>query len=72
MQIALRATMLEHENALLRAQLVTVHEECQALRQLLIKQRMPSTISCDQLRVTSTDCSSAASISLPSDASCYK
>ncbi|KAJ8684297.1 hypothetical protein QAD02_020089 [Eretmocerus hayati] len=47
--IALRATMLEHENAILRAQVARLREECQTLRQLLIKQRMPSMQSLDQL-----------------------
>ncbi|KAL7300130.1 hypothetical protein TKK_0007134 [Trichogramma kaykai] len=53
-QIALRATMLEHENAILRAQLVAMREECQLLRQMLIKQRMPPLVqsTCDyQLNV---------------------
>ncbi|XP_011505725.1 PREDICTED: nuclear factor interleukin-3-regulated protein [Ceratosolen solmsi marchali] len=47
--IALRATMLEHENAILRAQVMTLREECQSLRQMLIKQRMPSMQLVNQL-----------------------
>ncbi|XP_067210563.1 transcription factor ces-2 isoform X2 [Linepithema humile] len=35
--IALRATMLEHENAILKAQIVTLREEAQSLRHMLIK-----------------------------------
>ncbi|XP_016845195.1 hepatic leukemia factor [Nasonia vitripennis] len=58
--IALRATMLEHENAILRAQVVTLREECQSLRQMLIKQRMPSMQSVDQL----TDRSISSSVTL--------
>ncbi|XP_049857623.1 CCAAT/enhancer-binding protein alpha [Schistocerca gregaria] len=38
-QIALRAAMLEHENAVLRAQLVTLREEAHSLRHLLLQQR---------------------------------
>ena len=41
--------MLEHENAILRAQVMTLREECQSLRQMLIKQRMPAMQSVDQL-----------------------
>ncbi|XP_012268589.1 transcription factor ces-2 [Athalia rosae] len=37
--IALRATMLEHENAILRAQVLTLREEAQSLRHMLIKQQ---------------------------------
>ncbi|KAL0269393.1 UNVERIFIED_CONTAM: hypothetical protein PYX00_007144 [Menopon gallinae] len=37
-QIALRAALLEHENAVLRAQIVTLREETQSLRQLLFVQ----------------------------------
>ncbi|KDR24444.1 transcription factor VBP [Zootermopsis nevadensis] len=36
-QIAFRATMLEHENALLRAQVITLKEEAQSLRHLLLQ-----------------------------------
>ncbi|XP_023720788.1 D site-binding protein [Cryptotermes secundus] len=36
-QIALRATMLEHENALLRAQVITLKEEIQSLRHMLLQ-----------------------------------
>ncbi|XP_012153399.1 uncharacterized protein LOC100883530 isoform X1 [Megachile rotundata] len=39
--IALRATMLEHENAILRAQVITLREEAQCLRHMLIKQQAP-------------------------------
>ncbi|CAK9824337.1 D site-binding protein [Anthophora retusa] len=39
--IALRATMLEHENAILRAQVITLREEAQCLRHMLIKQAPP-------------------------------
>ncbi|XP_071051355.1 transcription factor ces-2 [Onthophagus taurus] len=38
-QIALRATILEHENALLKAQLLTVREEASSLRQLLLEKK---------------------------------
>ncbi|GJQ68611.1 hypothetical protein Trydic_g5754, partial [Trypoxylus dichotomus] len=38
-QIALRATLLEHENALLKAQLLTVREEASSLRQLLLEKK---------------------------------
>ncbi|KAF7381557.1 nuclear factor interleukin-3-regulated protein isoform X1 [Vespula maculifrons] len=37
--IALKATMLEHENAILRAQVVTLREEAQSLRHMLLKQQ---------------------------------
>ncbi|PBC30245.1 D site-binding protein [Apis cerana cerana] len=37
--IALRATILEHENAILRAQVITLREEAQCLRHMLIKQQ---------------------------------
>ncbi|XP_043266054.1 transcription factor VBP [Colletes gigas] len=40
--IALRATMLEHENAILRAQIITLREEAQSLRHMLIKQQTPA------------------------------
>ncbi|XP_053976361.1 D site-binding protein [Hylaeus anthracinus] len=40
--IALRATMLEHENAILRAQIITLREEAQSLRHMLIKQQRPA------------------------------
>jgi hypothetical protein len=36
-QIAFRATMLEHENALLRAQVITLKEEAQSLRHMLLQ-----------------------------------
>ncbi|XP_060825698.1 transcription factor ces-2 isoform X2 [Bombus pascuorum] len=39
--IALRATILEHENAILRAQVITLREEAQCLRHMLIKQQAP-------------------------------
>lgn len=42
LQIALRATMLEHENAILRAQIITLREEAQSLRHMLIKQQAPA------------------------------
>ena len=35
-QIALRATLLEHENAVLRAQILTLREETQNLREKII------------------------------------
>nr|XP_024215146.1 D site-binding protein [Halyomorpha halys] len=38
-QIALRASMLEHENAILRAQVITLREEAQSLRELLLHQQ---------------------------------
>ncbi|XP_014256203.1 basic leucine zipper transcriptional factor ATF-like 3 [Cimex lectularius] len=38
--IALRASMLEHENAVLRAQVITLREEAQSLRQLLLHHKM--------------------------------
>ncbi|XP_076650772.1 uncharacterized protein LOC143357932 isoform X1 [Halictus rubicundus] len=40
--IALRATMLEHENAILKAQVITLREEAQSLRHMLIKQQAPA------------------------------
>ncbi|XP_011875812.1 PREDICTED: cell death specification protein 2 isoform X2 [Vollenhovia emeryi] len=40
--IALRATMLEHENAILKAQIVTLREEAQSLRHMLLKQHAPA------------------------------
>ncbi|KAK1120046.1 hypothetical protein K0M31_012775 [Melipona bicolor] len=46
--IALRATMLEHENAILRAQVITLREEAQCLRHMLIKQQTPSLHSIDR------------------------
>ncbi|XP_076759036.1 uncharacterized protein LOC143428200 [Xylocopa sonorina] len=46
--IALRATMLEHENAILRAQVITLREETQCLRHMLIKQQAPSLQSIDR------------------------
>lgn len=38
-QIAFRATMLEHENAILRAQILTLREEASSLRQMLITKK---------------------------------
>ncbi|GLV38044.1 uncharacterized protein CBL_07842 [Carabus blaptoides fortunei] len=38
-QIAFRATMLEHENAILRAQILTLREEATSLRQMLIAKK---------------------------------
>ncbi|XP_017878089.2 hepatic leukemia factor-like [Ceratina calcarata] len=46
--IALRATMLEHENAILRAQVITLREEAQCLRHMLIKQQTPALQSIDR------------------------
>ncbi|EGI63274.1 PREDICTED: cell death specification protein 2 [Acromyrmex echinatior] len=46
--IALRATMLEHENAILKAQIVTLREEAQSLRHMLIKQRTPAIQSIER------------------------
>ncbi|XP_076678001.1 uncharacterized protein LOC143374054 [Andrena cerasifolii] len=46
--IALRATMLEHENAILRAQLMTLREETQSLRHMLIKQQTPALQSMER------------------------
>ncbi|KAF6199195.1 hypothetical protein GE061_007220 [Apolygus lucorum] len=40
--IALRASMLEHENAVLRAQVLTLREEAQSLRQLLLHHKRAS------------------------------
>lgn len=48
LQIALRATMLEHENAILRAQVLTLREEAQCLRHMLIKQQAPQLQSIDR------------------------
>ncbi|XP_067012311.1 hepatic leukemia factor [Anabrus simplex] len=39
-QIALRATILEHENAILRAQVLTLREEAQSLRHLLLQRKV--------------------------------
>ncbi|XP_047002808.1 LOW QUALITY PROTEIN: uncharacterized protein LOC124620147 [Schistocerca americana] len=44
-QIALRAAMLEHENAVLRAQLVTLREEAHSLRHLLAAASAPGILS---------------------------
>ncbi|XP_058797596.1 hepatic leukemia factor [Phymastichus coffea] len=60
--IALKATVLEHENALLRAQVLTLREECQSLRQLLIKQRMPVMQSLDQLSTGPTASAVSSSV----------
>ncbi|XP_066259174.1 transcription factor ces-2 [Euwallacea similis] len=38
-QVALRATILEHENAILRAQVVTLREEASSLRQMLLHRK---------------------------------
>ncbi|KAG5900126.1 hypothetical protein JTB14_012799 [Gonioctena quinquepunctata] len=38
-QVALRATILEHENAILRAQVLTLREEASSLRQLLLQKK---------------------------------
>ncbi|XP_072383916.1 uncharacterized protein [Diabrotica undecimpunctata] len=38
-QIALRATILEHENAILRAQVLTLREEASSLRQMLLQKK---------------------------------
>ncbi|XP_070169079.1 transcription factor ces-2 isoform X1 [Polyergus mexicanus] len=46
--IALRATMLEHENAILKAQIVTLREEAQSLRHMLIKQHAPAIQSIER------------------------
>ncbi|XP_051168765.1 hepatic leukemia factor [Leptopilina boulardi] len=48
--IALRATMLEHENAILRAQIVSLREETQSLRHILMKQQTSSLQSMDRSR----------------------
>ncbi|PSN52006.1 hypothetical protein C0J52_06112 [Blattella germanica] len=50
-QIAFRATMLEHENALLRAQVLTLKEEAQSLRHMLL-QRKTEDSSHSQQRAT--------------------
>ncbi|KZC12390.1 PREDICTED: cell death specification protein 2 [Dufourea novaeangliae] len=50
--IALRATMLEHENAILKAQIITLREEAQSLRHMLIKQQ-PSALQSIQRSITS-------------------
>ncbi|XP_015603365.1 hepatic leukemia factor [Cephus cinctus] len=52
--IALRATMLEHENAILRAQVVTLREEAQSLRHMLIKQQTPGIQTIDSARPLSS------------------
>ncbi|KAK9509259.1 hypothetical protein O3M35_006611 [Rhynocoris fuscipes] len=46
-QIALRASMLEHENAVLRAQVLTLREESQSLRQLLLQQKKSTDTNLD-------------------------
>ncbi|CAH0559128.1 unnamed protein product [Brassicogethes aeneus] len=38
-KVALRATILEHENALLRAQVLTLKEEASSLRQMLLHKK---------------------------------
>ncbi|KAI4497710.1 hypothetical protein M0802_007250 [Mischocyttarus mexicanus] len=51
--IALKATMLEHENAILRAQVVTLREEAQSLRHMLLKQQTTRTQSSIERSVSS-------------------
>ncbi|XP_074025800.1 uncharacterized protein [Leptinotarsa decemlineata] len=46
-QIALRATILEHENAILRAQVLTLREEASSLRQMLLQKKTLETSSRD-------------------------
>ncbi|KAK2584709.1 hypothetical protein KPH14_007043 [Odynerus spinipes] len=46
--IALKASMLEHENAILRAQVVTLREEAQSLRHMLLKQQTTRTQSIER------------------------
>lgn len=41
-QIALRAAILEHENAMMRAQIITLREETQALRSMLMLSKKPT------------------------------
>ena len=50
LQIALRATMLEHENAILRAQIVTLRDDAQSLRHLLMKQQTSAIHSINHSR----------------------
>lgn len=38
-QIALRATLLEHENAILKAQILTLREEASSLRQMVLQKK---------------------------------
>lgn len=40
--------MLEHENAILRAQVVTLREEAQSLRHMLLKQQTTRTQSIER------------------------
>lgn len=50
MQIALKATMLEHENAILRAQIVSLREETQSLRHILMKKQSTNLQTIDRRR----------------------
>lgn len=47
LQIAFRASMLEHENAILRAQILTLREEASSLRQMLITKKSDQSSSND-------------------------
>ncbi|CAH1373685.1 hypothetical protein MTP99_015062 [Tenebrio molitor] len=47
-QIALRATILEHENAILRAQVLTLREETSSLRQMLLQKKALEIATRDQ------------------------
>ncbi|XP_044757836.1 hepatic leukemia factor-like [Coccinella septempunctata] len=49
-QVALRATILEHENAILRAQVLTLREETSALRRLLLQKKTIEIVSGDVMR----------------------
>ncbi|XP_045467960.1 hepatic leukemia factor-like [Harmonia axyridis] len=49
-QVALRASILEHENAILRAQVLTLREESTSLRRLLLQKKAIEIVSGDALR----------------------
>ncbi|KAJ8983002.1 hypothetical protein NQ317_014297 [Molorchus minor] len=52
-QVALRATILEHENAILRAQVLTLREETSSLRQMLLQKRAMELATRDsQIRIS--------------------
>ncbi|CAG9863749.1 unnamed protein product [Phyllotreta striolata] len=46
-QIALRAAILEHENAIMRAQILTLREETASLRQMLLQKKSIEIVSRD-------------------------
>ncbi|KAK9874972.1 hypothetical protein WA026_005788 [Henosepilachna vigintioctopunctata] len=49
-QVVLRASILEHENAILRAQVLTLREESSSLRRLLLQKKALEIVSMDTVR----------------------